>query len=159
MIIKNIMRKLVFIAFMGLLSVADINAQVMVTKINNQNLTELDKQYMTTHKIAYDQHTSEDYLFKGQESQFEGEWKKMMFSLYEFCQKRNMKWQPGGFCYLRIFFTAKGKPEVIEYHTEGLLTGMEKEFEQVLIEFYLSYQLQITGPMPFWNFGNLKFTK
>ena len=151
---KNMM---VFL-FVGIATMA--NAQVFVQAIPNNNLTPYDiTMQQNGHKLAYDNFTSEDYLFKGNETLWKQTWVQLMTELNTFIQAQNPHWTNDVVCYSRVYFSKEGKIEGYLYDVKGISESEKSKFDNCLKEFAINHSVTIPATMAYWQYGNITFKK
>lgn len=135
-------------------------AQVFVQNIPNNNLTAYDvTMQQNGYKLAYDNFTSEDYLFKGNENLWKEKWVELMTELNSFIKSKNLNWTNDVVCYNRVYFSKEGKIEGYLYDISGISESEKSKFDSCLKEFVMTHGVTIPATMAYWQYGNITFKK
>jgi hypothetical protein len=150
-------RKLLYFLFLiGINS--SIEAQILVQKIPDENLCEIDINFMQNgYKLAYSNMTSEDYLFKGKEEEWKTCWNKVMYDLKNFMEKNGLKLTSNTTCFNRVYFNKDGSIAAYLYHINGLSANQEQKFDETIFQFLITQKVTIKTNQNYWQYGTLKF--
>ncbi len=147
------------ILLVGLLFIATVlKAQILVQKIPDENLCEIDINFMQNgYKLAFSNMSSEDYLFKGKEEEWKACWTKVMYDLKNFMQKNGLQLTSNTTCFNRVYFNKEGTIAAYLYHLKGLSASQEKKFDEAIFQFLNTQKVTIKAPQNYWQYGTLKF--
>ena len=150
-------RKLLYFLFLiGINS--SIEAQILVQKIPDENLCEIDINLIHGgHKLAFSNMSSEDYLFKGKEEEWKKCWNKVMYDLKNFMEKNGLKLTSNTTCFNRVYFNKDGSIAAYLYHINGLSTNQEQKFDETIFQFLITQKVTIKATQNYWQYGTLKF--
>jgi hypothetical protein len=147
------------ILIVGLFFLARVsNAQILVQKIPDENLCEIDINFMQSgYKLAFSNMSSEDYLFKGKEEDWKACWTKILYDLKKFMQKNGLQLASNTTCFNRIYFNKDGTIAGYLYHIKGLPASEEQKFDEAIFQFLITQKVTIKAPQNYWQYGTLKF--
>lgn len=135
-----------------------LNAQILVQKIPNENLCEIDINLMQSgYQLAFSNMTSEDYLFKGREEEWKKCWTKVLFDLRNFMQKNGLEFSSKTTCFNRIYFNKDGTIAAYLYHLNGINTNQEQKFDELIFQFLMTQKVTIQTTQNYWQYGTLRF--
>lgn len=135
-----------------------LNAQILVHKIPDENLCEIDINLMQSgYRLAFSNMTSEDYLFKGKEEEWKTCWTKVMYDLKNFMQNNGLQLTSNTTCFNRVYFNKDGSIAAYLYHIKGLTANQEQKFDEAIFQFLITQKVSIKANDKFWQYGTLKF--
>lgn len=135
-----------------------LNAQVLMQKIPDENLCEIDYKLMQNgYKLAFSNMTSEDYVFKGREEEWKKCWTNSLFELKEYLQKNGLELSAKTSCFNRIYFNKDGTVAAYLYHLNGFNSNQEKKFDELIFKFLITLKVKIQTSQNYWQYGHLKF--
>ncbi len=140
------------------LMVTVLKAQILVQKIPDENLCEIDMNFMQNgYKLAFSNMSSEDYLFKGKEEEWKACWTKVMYDLKNFMQKNGLQLTSNTTCFNRVYFNKEGTIAAYLYHLKGLSASQEQKFDEAIFQFLITQKVTIKATQNYWQYGTLKF--
>ena len=140
------------------LMVTVLKAQILVQKIPDENLCEIDMNFMQNgYKLAFSNMSSEDYLFKGKEEEWKACWTKVMYDLKNFMQKNGLQLTSNTTCFNRVYFNKEGIIAAYLYHLKGLSASQEQKFDEAIFQFLITQKVTIKSTQNYWQYGTLKF--
>jgi hypothetical protein len=147
------------ILIVGLFFLATVsNAQILVQKIPDENLCEIDINFMQNgYKLASSNMSSEEYLFKGREEEWKKCWINLMHDLNNYMQQKGLKLTTNTTCFNRIYFNKEGIITAYLYHVKGLTAVQEQKFDEAIFQFLITQKVSIKAPQNYWQYGTLKF--
>jgi hypothetical protein len=135
-----------------------INAQILIQKIPDENLCEIDMNLLQNgYKLAYSNMTSEYYLFKGREEEWKNYWTTLMFALNDIMKKKGLHFNTNNTCYNRIYFNQDGTIAAYLYHIKGLTAEQEKKFDEYIFQFLVAQKVTLSSNQKYWQYGTIKF--
>ncbi|HRG57709.1 MAG TPA: hypothetical protein PK323_02060 [Bacteroidia bacterium] len=150
---KTLVATLVLICFHIVL-----NAQVLVQKIPDENLCEIDFKLMQNgYKLAFSNMSSEDYVFKGREEEWKKCWTNILFDLKKFMQKNGLEFSNNTYCFNRIYFNRDGTIAAYLYHINGINAKQEQKFDGLIFQFLITQKVNLQITQNFWQYGTLRF--
>lgn len=139
-------------------TVATLNAQVLVQKIPDENLSETDIGFIQAgFKLAYSNMTSEEYVFKGRDEEWKKCWIDLMQALNLYMQKKGLKLTGRNACFNRIYFSKEGAIVAYLYRLNGFTPAQEKVFDEQIFNFLIEQKVPIKTEWNYWQYGTLRF--
>jgi len=146
------------IFFIILLCALKLDAQILVQKMPDENLTETDKGFMQAgYNLAYSNMTSEAYVFKGRDEEWKKCWINLMQALHIYMQKNGLKPDANSSCFNRIYFNKEGVIVAYLYHLSGFTPAQEQVFDAHIFNFLIAQKLPVRSGSNYWQYGTLRF--